>query len=87
MISKVMTISNAQGLHMRPAGLLTSAVAKCSSSVTIKYNGKEFNAKSIMMVMSACIKCGSEVEFVCDGPDEAEAMAKIEELVNNNFGE
>jgi phosphocarrier protein len=87
MISKVITIANAQGLHMRPAGLLTKELAAFKSAVTIKYNGKDYNAKSIMMVMAACIKCGAEVEFVCDGEDEAEALAKIESLVADNFGE
>ena len=32
------------------------------------------NAKSVLSVLGACVKSGDEIEFVCDGPDEKEAL-------------
>lgn len=87
MVSKTMTITNSEGLHMRPAGVVAKEMGKFSSNVTIVFGGKRINAKSLINIISACIKTGSEVTFECDGPDEAEAMAKIEELKEQNFGE
>ncbi len=87
MISKVFIIKNAQGLHMRPAGLLAAAMAKFDSDVTIRFNGSNVNAKSLMNVIAAGIKGGSTVELVCEGPDEDEALQSAAALIESGFGE
>ena len=45
------------------------------------------NAKSPLMIMSAGIKQKTNVEVICDGADEKDAMNEIEEAFKNNFGE
>ena len=40
-----------------------------------------------MMLMSACIKCGAEIEIQCDGADEADALKKAIELVESGLGD
>lgn len=87
MISKAMTIKNKEGLHMRPAGFLAKDMGKFVCDVTIVFGEKRINAKSLINIISASIKCGSEVTFECEGEDEKEAMAKLEELEAQNFGE
>lgn len=87
MVSKKFTIKNAQGLHMRPAGILTNALKAFDSDVTIIKDGESVNAKSIMNVMAACIKFGAEIEVQCNGQDEQAAMNKFTELVESGFGE
>ena len=87
MVSRTVKIENAEGLHMRPAGVVAQEMGKFVCDVTIVFGDKRINAKSLINIISACIKCGSEVTFECDGEDEAAAMAKIEELESQNFGE
>ncbi|MCR4842670.1 MAG: HPr family phosphocarrier protein [Eubacterium sp.] len=87
MVSKTLTVTNEQGMHMRPATVFTSAMAGFSSSVSVVFNGNSFDGKSIMMLMSACIKCGSEIEIRCDGEDEEEALDKAVELVESGLGD
>ena len=48
---------------------------------------KEINAKSIMSIMTACIKQGSEIEIRCDGEDEEEALTVAVKLVESGLGE
>ena len=67
MVSKKFVIENEQGLHMRPAGVLAKAVTKFESDVTIVFEDKKINAKSLLNIIGACIKCGSEIELVCEG--------------------
>lgn len=81
MVSKKVTVTNPEGLHMRPAGVFTKEMAKFESDVTIEFGGKDFNGKSIMNVIAACIKCGSEIEIKCSGADEQAALDKAVELV------
>ena len=87
MVSKTLTIVNAQGFHMRPASTFATAMGKYSSDVTIKHNGKEVNAKSLMNIIAACIKVGSEIEVVCSGADEDAALAEAVQMIESGFGE
>lgn len=87
MVSKKVTLVNAQGFHMRPASVFATAMGKYASSVTIKFNGNDYNAKSLLNIIAACIKCGSEIELVCDGPDENEAPADAVERIESGLGE
>jgi len=45
------------------------------------------NAKSIMGVLLLGAPCGSELIAELTGPDEDEAMAALEQLINDRFGE
>ncbi len=87
MVSRTLTVNNPEGLHMRPAGVVAKEMGKFSCDVTIVFGEKRINAKSLINIISACIKKGSEVTFECNGDDEEEAMAKIVELESQNFGE
>ena len=82
MVSKEFTINNELGMHMRPASLLSQMAAKYQSNIIVKHNGKDFNAKSVMLLMTALIKCGSQIEVVCDGPDEEAALAEITAFID-----
>ncbi len=87
MVSQKVTLTNGQGFHMRPAGVFAAAMGKFSSNVTIKFNGNEINGKSLMNIIAACIKCGSEVEICCEGADENEALKAAVDLVESGLGE
>lgn len=87
MVSKDFTIKNKMGLHMRPANVFVTEMAKFNSDVNIIMNGKKVNGKSIMNIMAACIKFGSEITVECDGADEADMLAKATELIESGFGE
>lgn len=87
MVSKKVSLVNAQGFHMRPASAFANAMAKYASDVTIKFNGKDVNAKSLMNIIAACIKCGNEIEVVCSGADEEAALAEAVAMIESGFGE
>ena len=87
MVSQKVTINNPQGLHMRPAGVIAREAGKFDSDVTIVFGDKRINAKSLVNIIAACIKCGAEVTAECDGAVEKEALAKAVELIESGFGE
>lgn len=72
---------------MRPASVFANAMAKYSSDITIKFNGNDYNAKSLLNIIAACIKCGSEVEIVASGDDENEALAEAVQMIESGLGE
>lgn len=87
MVSKKVTVRNATGLHLRPAGLFCDAAMRHESHITFRYRGGEANAKSVLSTLGACIRCGDEIEIICDGADEDEALQDVCSLVESGFGE
>ena len=87
MVTAKATIHNPQGMHMRPAQLFIAAVTPYPCDVTIRFNGKDVNGKSIMNLMAACIKQGSEVEVICDGEGEKEALKAAIDLIEAGLGD
>ena len=75
------------GMHMRPANLFIKEMTPFQSDVTILFNGKTINGKSIMNLMAACMKQGSEIEIQCSGPDEEEALKAAVAFVEAGLGE
>ena len=87
MVSKVVKVVNAEGLHMRPANTFVTEMSKFSSDVDIVFGGKRINGKSIMNIMAACIKCGTEITVECDGTDEQAMLDEAIALIESGFGE
>ncbi len=87
MVSKNFTIHNKMGFHMRPANMFIAEMTKYAGEVTITFNDSKINGKSIMAIMAACIKCGSEITVECDGADEAAMLSAAENLIESGFGE
>lgn len=87
MVSKKVIIINATGLHLRPAGELCNMAMKFNSLITFTYKEGTANAKSVLSVLGACVKSGDEIELVCEGPDEEEALKTLVEAIEGGFGE
>ena len=69
------------GLHARPATVAVGVASKCASNVTVEYNGKVQNMKSIMGVMSLGIPTQSEIPITFNGEDEDAACESIESVL------
>ena len=55
--------------------------------ITFSYRDNTANAKSVLSVLGACVKCGDEIEFTCEGEDEKEALAALITCVQGGLGE
>lgn len=73
------------GIHARPAGLLVKEAGKFQSVIKIKKGEKEADAKRIFGVMGLAVRHAEEITVSADGPDEAEAIASLEEFLKNNL--
>lgn len=87
MVSQKVVINNPTGLHLRPAGILCNEAVKHKSKIYFRYSGGEANAKSVLSVLGSCIKFGAELEFVCEGEDEQEALDAVIAAVESGLGE
>ena len=87
MVSKVVTITNATGLHARPASMFVQTAGKYKAKNEVVKGDARLNAKSIMGIMSGGIAQGTTVTIEADGEDEQDALDALVELVHSNFGE
>lgn len=87
MVSQKISIKNPTGLHLRPAGNLCREAMKFKSKITFDYYGNTANAKSVLSVLGACIKSGDEIELICDGEDEEEALSYLIKYIEDGLGE
>ena len=87
MVSAKTKIINPMGMHMRPAQLFIKELTPDQCDVTILFGDKQINGKSIMNLMAACLKQGSEIEIQCDGPDEQAALDAAVKLIEAGLGE
>ena len=87
MVSQKVTVKNPTGLHLRQAGILCKEAMQFKSHFTFRYRENTANAKSVLSVLGACIKSGDEIELVCEGEDEQEALAALVHAIENGLGE
>ena len=77
MVKQRVTIKNPTGLHLRPAGILCKEAMQFKSLITFEFEGNVSNAKSVLSVLGACVKCGDEIELTCEGEDDDEALKSL----------
>ena len=87
MITKKIIIMNKLGLHARAAAKFIDRASRYASEIKIKKNSQTADGKSIIDVMMLAASQGTEIELTMEGEDEKEALADIEALIKNKFGE
>ena len=79
------TITDALGIHARPAGLLVKEAGRFQSDVTIEKGGKSADAKKLFALMGLGVKSGETVSIKIEGNDENEATSAIKVFFADNL--
>ncbi|SDC49795.1 Phosphocarrier protein HPr /dihydroxyacetone kinase DhaM subunit [Actinokineospora iranica] len=80
-------LTNAVGLHARPAALLASTLTGLDAEVTVSFSGHSANARSVLALLSLGTTGGDQVTVTATGPDATEALRRIGDLATHNFGD
>ena len=84
MVSKEVVVNNGTGLHARPATLLVKKASSFKSDVSIEFNGKKANVKSLIGVLSLGVTKGANITVTASGDDEALAAEEIAKLIETS---
>lgn len=87
MVKQKVKIKNPTGLHLRPAGILCKEAMQFQSHITFEFEGGISNAKSVLSILGACVKCNDEIVLICEGEDEEKALARLVAVVEEGLGE
>lgn len=84
MITQEIILKNEEGLHARPATEIAKNASKYTCDIKLDVRGTEYNAKSVLNIMSAGIKNNTQIKIICDGVDENQALTDVLETFKNN---
>lgn len=87
MIEHDVVIQNKLGLHTRAAAKLVDTAQKFASRIELVFNERVVDSKSIMGVITLGAKKDDVLTLKVNGEDEQEAVAAMEKVVNDKFGE
>ena len=87
MKSREVVITNASGLHARPATFFIQKANEFKSSIWLEKEERRVNAKSLLGVLSLGIMGGTDIRIIAGGVDEEQAVNALVALVESGFAE
>ena len=84
---KEIMIIHRLGLHARPAAMFVRVASRHRCEIWVAKEGDEINGKSIMGLMMLAAGQGSKLRVRAEGPDAAQALLEIEQLIQSRFNE
>jgi phosphotransferase system HPr (HPr) family protein len=80
-LAAVARLPESVALHARPAGMFVREAARAAAEIRVEANGRSANAKSILDILALGATGGTELVISASGPDAAEALERLAELV------
>ena len=87
MIERDIEIKNKLGLHARAAAKLVHTAARFKCDIKIRKGDEEVDGKSILGILLLAAARGSVITVKANGPDEEEAVAALQHLIDTKFDE
>ena len=82
-----LTVRNRLGLHARPAARFVGTAGRFTAGVRLIKGERSANAKSINQVATLGVRQGDAITIAASGPDADEALAALQALADDNFGD
>jgi phosphocarrier protein HPr len=80
-VERDVEVAGELGLHARPAAAFADAAARFAAKVTVERDGREVDAKSVLLLLTLDVRQGDHIHLRADGPDESEAVDALTHLV------
>ena len=84
-LSRRVAIANALSLHLRAADQFVRLAQQFRADVQVHLDGKEADGKSILDLTTLAAACGTRLDLEAKGPDAAEALTALCELIESRF--
>lgn len=78
-------VTDPQGIHARPAGLLVKEAKKFESNLSVFKGARKGDLKKIFTIMALGVKQGEAIKVQAEGADEEQAASAVEAFLKENF--
>ena len=85
--SEAIILPNPNGLHARPAAVLSSFAKKLKYDIRLQLGDRSANARSVTSLMALETAKGDKVQLVAKGPDAREAVDKLTPMIAEGLGD
>ena len=82
-----LNICNARGLHARASAKFVKLATSFESEIIVTRDGVTVDARSIMGLLMLGAGIGCDIQVSAEGPDAAEAIEALTDLVARKFDE
>jgi phosphocarrier protein FPr len=86
-MSEAIVLPNPNGLHARPAAVLSSMAKTFKSDIRLQLGERSANARSVTSLMALETARGDKVLLVAKGPDAREALDKLTQMIAEGLGD
>jgi len=80
-------IVNQRGLHARASAKFVQVAGSFQATIDVEKDGVKVGGTSIMGLMMLAASPGCAIRVIASGPEAAEAIAALGELIASRFGE
>lgn len=84
-ISRQVTVKLTQGLHLSPISELVRCASQFPCAVTLTYDGRTADVKSVYDLMLLAAPCGAPLTLEARGEEAAAAVEKVARLFDGGF--
>jgi phosphocarrier protein HPr len=85
--TRIVVVTNPQGLHARPADLFVKTATRFASKIELVKGRERVDGKSILSLLTLAAVEGTQLSIEADGPDAEQALDALAKLVEQNFAE
>jgi phosphocarrier protein FPr len=85
--SEALILPNPNGLHARPAAVLSSMARTFKSEIRLQLGDRSANARSVTSLMALETALGDKVVVMAKGPDAREAVDKLSPMIAEGLGD
>jgi phosphoenolpyruvate-protein phosphotransferase len=85
--SEAIILPNPNGLHARPAAVLSSTAKTFKSDIRLQLGDRSANARSVTSLMALETARGDKVLLVAKGPDAREAVDRLTPMIVEGLGD
>ncbi|HOJ01635.1 MAG TPA: HPr family phosphocarrier protein [Anaerolineaceae bacterium] len=79
------SLSNPTGLHARPAKNFVNLVKDYAAEISVFYNGKKANGKSLISLLTLGAESGANILVEINGEDEETVFATLKECIDKGL--
>lgn len=85
MVTLSATVRNEFGIHCRPSSIIAREAMDYPGSITVRTDGGDANAKSILDLVGLAVGRGQRVRVSVAGPDEEAVAQRFAALFEQQF--
>ena len=86
-VERHVEVINELGIHVRPSSAIAETAGRYSSRVEVIKDGQAVNAKSSIELLTLAAVQGTPLTIVAEGPDAADAINAVADLIASGFSE